>query len=133
MTEGAQAMDCGSRSRFWVIPAAILGALIAVGVGFLILAWVGLIARPTFGGPYPAFWLLFPLGFVLFWFVVIAVVRPWRWQSGWGRGREWASFLDAGEVVRVRFARGEISKEQMTGLLRDLNETAPPMARKRAP
>jgi uncharacterized membrane protein len=133
MTADTWTAECGPRTRFWIVPVAILGTLVAVGVGVLILAWAGLFSPPPSGGAYPPFWFVFPLGFVLFWVIVVVVVRPWRRQNGWGWGRGWQPYIEAGEMVRIRFARGEISKDQMTSLLRDLDETSPPMRREQAP
>jgi uncharacterized membrane protein len=133
MTTEAEPKGCGSRYRFWIIPVAFLATLFALAMGALLLEWAGVISLPILRGLSPPFWFVFPLGFVLVWLVVIFLVRPWRPRSGWGWGREWSSPLDRGEVVRVRFARGEISKEQMLGLLRDLGETTPSMRREQSP
>jgi uncharacterized membrane protein len=123
MTSDTWTAECGPRTRFWITPVALLGTLLALGVTFLILAWAGLISPPSSSGLYPPFWWVFPLGFILIWLIVAVVVRPWRWRNGWRH--EWPPLLDAGEVVRIRFARGEISKDQMASLLRDLDENSP--------
>lgn len=133
MTAHAWTTDCVPPSRFWIIPVAIVGTLFAVAVVILLLGWTGVILLPPFGGTYPPFWLVFPLGFVLVWVVVILGIRPWRWRNSWGWGREWLPLPDPGSVVRVRFARGEITKEQMTNLLRDLDETSRPIGREQSP
>jgi uncharacterized membrane protein len=116
--------DCGGSFRFWWIPAAFLGAFLAAAVGFIVLVWAGILPPPPWGGAAAPGWFLFPLGFLAFWLVVLLVVRPWHWRGGWGRGYGGYRVADAREIVRVRYARGEISREEMSGMLRDLDAHA---------
>jgi uncharacterized membrane protein len=50
------------------------------------------------------------------------VWAPWGWGMGfrWRRFREYEKAL---EVLRERFARGEITKEQFDQMLKDLEAT----------
>jgi uncharacterized membrane protein len=114
--------DCGGSSRYWVIPLTALGVLLAATVGFFLLVWGRVIPAPTGSGPYPPFWPLFPLGFLVFWLVVFVVVRPW---GGWGGARwgpRWDPVPDAREIVRIRYARGEISREQWVEMTHELSD-----------
>lgn len=122
VTVDAWTTECAPRPRLWIIPVTFLGTLLAVAAGFLLLAWAGPISSPRFGGPYPPSWFVFPFGFALLWFLVLLVARPWRWWGAvrWERG--WAYSPSPEEIVRARFARGEISKDQMARLLSDLSE-----------
>lgn len=73
---------------------------------------------------YPWFgWWLFPFGavfFLVFLFLVFRLVF-WGWGGGWGRRRQyWYDSGDAHEILRRRYARGEITKEQSEPMNRDL-------------
>ena len=124
MTAQRPPTSCGFPGRFWILPVAVFAIFVAVGIALLVLGQFGVVPAPRAWGPSPGYWWLVPLGFLTFWVVVILAVRPWHWQGGWGWGYDWSSASDAVEVVRVRFARGEISRDTMTNLLRDLNEAA---------
>ena len=114
---------CVGRSRFWIVPVTAVAILVVLASGLLALTWTGRISPPSVGGAAPPFWFLFPLGFLSFWILILVVARPWGWSRprGWDRG--WPTDPDAVEVVRIRFARGEISRAQMDDLLRGLAET----------
>lgn len=72
--------------------------------------------RPWFFGP---FWLPFGFLFFLFFlfFIFRWVFRPWRW--GWGHPF-WGDSYDAMEILRRRYARGEVSREEFERMTRDL-------------
>jgi uncharacterized membrane protein len=102
---------CGPRGHlgwgWWpLIPLALWGGLIAVGV-------IGSAFGATFwgAGPVPFLWPLFPFGVFLSLIVVFVLARQlfWtpHWDSSWGAGAE-----SPEEILRRRFARGEISTEQ---------------------
>jgi uncharacterized membrane protein len=112
-------LDCRAPGRRWILPWLVVGAVAALAVVCLVLAWVGVVPAPGDGGPYPPFWLFFPVGFLLFWLLVATVARP-RWHTGWGGSYD--RVRDAEEVVRVRYARGEISRDQFMAMLRDLRD-----------
>ncbi len=71
--------------------------------------------------PHPFFGFIFPFGFLLF-FLIFFVFRwllfPWKrgyyghWYHGGG----------AEEILRQRYARGEITKEQFDQMMRDLEQ-----------
>ena len=67
------------------------------------------------------------LSFLFVCFLVIMVFRFFLWGSwnhrmGWGMHRMsgGGSSMDAVEILRQRYARGEITKEQFDQMLRDL-------------
>jgi uncharacterized membrane protein len=116
--------DCRAPGRPWLLPWLVVGAVAAVVVALFALAWVGIVPTPGDGAPYPPFWLVFPVGFLLFWLLVVTVARP-RWgHGGWGGG--YYRSPDAEELVRIRYARGEISRDQLTAMLRDLRDPGTP-------
>jgi uncharacterized membrane protein len=129
MADRSEATDCGGPRRYGWVPALLIGALLALAGLTLVLSWLG--ALPPLGigpGPSPP-WVVFPLVFLVFWLFVAVWVRPWRW---WG-ARAWAfapvPSVGAEDIVRTRFARGEISQEQMARMLADLKATSPSGAR----
>src|SRR2546428_943449 len=81
---------------------------------------------------YPYFFFPFPLFFIFgifaFFWIVRWLVFPWRW--GWGyRGRYWRYQDESYYIIRERYAKGEITKEQFEQMMRDLqqhNTTQPP-------
>ena len=111
------------RFLFWGFIAflAVVGTIATVSLLFF---------RPTTMAYYPFGYGFFPFGFffAFFWiFAIFWVVRwlffPWRW--GYSR-RYWGSGGGYGDrayyILRERYARGEISKEQYDQMLRDLQQ-----------
>jgi putative membrane protein len=65
----------------------------------------------------------FPFFFGLFWiFITFMAVRWLFWPGWWGRRRYWRSYDDSYYILRQRYARGEITKEQYDQMMRDLRE-----------
>ena len=106
--------------RMWrwapfVLLAGIFAVVIAAGV-------IARVLSP--GGPgavwYPFYglWPLFLL-FALFW-----AVRWFLWPWGWGGGYSRRGYWHGDEsyyILRARYARGEITKEQYDQMMRDLD------------
>lgn len=105
----------------------ILGAL-------LFLMVIGLFAGPwLFGGyygatgpyyyPMPYFgWFFFPFGFFLIFALFFAFRWLWfPWRGGYYYGR-WHHHGGAEEIVRERYAKGEITKDQFDQMMRDLQQ-----------
>jgi putative membrane protein len=96
----------------------VVGSLVIFGLsvatGHLVLPFY----RPL------GFFFFFPIGFLFFIFIVFIVLRLafwgswWGWRGGYRRGY-WG---DPKEILRMRYARGEITKEQFDQMLRDLDE-----------
>lgn len=106
-------------------PGLVLGALLAIVlVGFGIVALVGLGILPASSGP-PAglpFWPLFPLGLL----AIFLAVRWLWWRSWWvgGSQRSGWSHPEPGRaraILEERYARGEISREELREMRRDLS------------
>lgn len=77
---------------------------------------------PYYGGWY-FFPFFFPFGFLFFFFIIFALGRLlfWPWGWGWRRGY-WHHHDGAGEILRERYAKGEITKEQFDQMMRDLEQ-----------
>ena len=66
------------------------------------------------------------IGFILVCFLVMMVLRftvwgTWNHRIGYSMGGMRGS-LEAEEILRQRYARGEVTKEQYDQMLRDLRE-----------
>jgi len=107
-----------------------------VGVGFFVLLvlvgaaiLLAVLFRPTFAGmPMMPFgfgwvWGLFGILFFfwIFWFFASFFWRRagWGWGHPYGHYRRWG-YDEAEEILRARYARGEIMKEQFDSMMGDL-------------
>jgi len=107
----------------WVIGGLVI--LLLAGL-FVVPLLNGLPARPF--AYYPFFF--FPFGFLIFFFAIFFVVRVlvwglgwgWGWRGGYSRGywRGQGYYGDAKEILRQRYAKGEINKDQFDQMMRDL-------------
>jgi putative membrane protein len=104
-----------------------LAVLLLVGV-FVVPFFYGSMLGPTAYYPRPYFF--FPFGFLIFFFVIFFVARGlfwgwgwgWRWRGGYSRGYwgRWGYYGEATEILRQRYAKGEITKDQFDQMMRDL-------------
>lgn len=112
----------------WIVGILLVAVLIAV-LAVPYLAY-GVQAKPIGYYPFPFF---FPFGFLIFFFVIFFVIRGvfwgwgWRGRGGWGygypggyRGGMRYYWGDATEILRQRYARGEVTKEQFDQMMADL-------------
>lgn len=102
----------------------ILALLAFVVVPILFLAFF--VHALVWTGPYFAYpFFFFPLGFFVFLIVAFVVFRlifwgwGWGWRGGYGHGG-WG-YGNAKEILRRRYARGEITKEQFDQMRKDLD------------
>lgn len=110
------------------------GIIAPVIGGLIILLLIGLFISPLFFTapamrPYGYYYysrpfFFFPLGFLIFIFLIFLVARWFFWGWGWRRGyyRGYAHHVDATEILKQRYARGEITKEQFDQMMKDLGE-----------
>jgi len=104
----------------------IAGLLLLIGVAVLVGAVVRATIGPTagFGG-----FFFFPFGFFFFLFFLFFVFGWFRWW-GWGGWRGypmmWGYHDSAAEILRRRYARGEISKDQFDQMIRDIEQSRAP-------
>jgi len=102
---------------------------LSLGVLFLTFGGIWLLSRvwyyPMFGYRMPMMGRLWPFGLfgVVFFFLLIAlIVRLANWRSWRGYQRNYWSDSHAEEILRERYARGEITKEQFDQMMRDLRD-----------
>jgi putative membrane protein len=109
----------------WAVLAIVVLAVIAF---FAVLAFHGypMGMSPYYYG-YSGFgwWFFFPFGFLFFLGIIFLVSRlifwPWGWGGAWRR-HYWYGYGDAREILRQRYARGEITKDQYDQMNRDLDQ-----------
>jgi len=94
--------------------------LIALGITASLIAWAVRGPGTGFGFPFFGFgfgWIFFLLFFLFFW-----GFRWWGW--GWYGRPYWRYHDDAHAILRTRYARGEITKDQFDQMMRDLEPHA---------
>jgi uncharacterized membrane protein len=107
---------------------AVLGVVvISVVVFFALIAIRGYPTMPMSASGYPGYgwWFFFPFGiffFLIFLFFVGRLIF-WPWGGGWRRRYYYGyGYGDAREIIRQRYARGEITKDQFDQMMRDLEQ-----------
>jgi putative membrane protein len=105
--------------RIWIL-VPIIGVLVVVGLAVAFFFY-----GPHAVGVYPwyGWWFPFPLFFIIP--VIFLVFFGFRWflWGGWGWGGRWYynQYDDrAVEILKERFARGEITKEEFERMAKDL-------------
>lgn len=115
----------------WVI----LAFLVLIFAAIALSAYFGsFVARPV---GYPGFpFFFFPFGWIfgVFWIFIVFWAVSWIfwprrgwWGGGYGR-RYWGytGYGDEYQILRQRYARGEITKEQFDQMTNDLRQHAAP-------
>ena len=100
---------------------AVIAASVAVSV-FLFTARPAPLASMYYPYPFPfPFPLFFIFGIFAFFWIARWVIFPW--SGGWGyRGRYWRYQDESYNIIRERYAKGEITKEQFDLMMRDLQQ-----------
>jgi putative membrane protein len=96
----------------------VIGSLVFWGVGLATHSFPGGLYRPFF----PFGFFFFPFGFFIFILFLFLIFRLIFWGGGWGGRRRYYYWSDAKEILRQRYARGEITKDQFDQMMRDLDE-----------
>ena len=110
----------------WLILALLLVAVV-VFVGSILVHGYYAPTTPYAGYPFYG-WFFFPFGFIFFFIIIFFIFRLAFWGfGGWGwRRRYWYGrgygYGDAKEILRQRYARGEITKDQFDQMMRDLDQ-----------
>jgi putative membrane protein len=109
----------------WIFGGLFILMLLAFFVVPLVFAgWY------AFYGPMPYFvrpFFFFPFGFLIFILIALFAVRwifwGWGWRRGYGRNH-WGYGGDAKEILKRRYARGDITKGQFDQMKKDIDEQA---------
>src|SRR5437879_8539343 len=108
----------------WGIAGLLLFIGVVVLVGAILRAAIG--PGAGFGGfffvPFGFFFFLFFLFFVFGWFRR----RGWRWGGWRGYPMMWGYHDSAAEILRHRYARGEITTAQYDQMMLDIQQSAAP-------
>jgi uncharacterized membrane protein len=103
-----------------VVVAVLIVVPIVVSAVFYVLRPMGRAYFPSMGY-YPFFF--FPFGWVFGFLILFLLLRWIFWPWGWGSRRRYRGYRDEYHILRVRYARGEITKEQFDQMTRDLQES----------
>jgi len=103
-------------SRAWIL-IPLLGAVVVLGIAAALFFHgppaVGVF--PWYGWWFPLPWIFIPLIFLAFFSI------RWFLWGGWRGGLYYRWYNDpAIEIVKQRFARGEITKDQFDQMVKDL-------------
>jgi putative membrane protein len=104
-----------------IIPLVVLGVVAVLFVGFFLWLWVYGPGAGT-GGYSPRGWFFFPFGFLILLFVIFMIVRIAFWSARWGGGGGRRQRYGPRAILRARYARGEITREQFLQMQRDLDD-----------
>jgi putative membrane protein len=121
---GGAGSDHSHRHTGLAVLVAVLLALVAFGI----LLWA--LAPPGYERLGMMGWTWWPLGLFwgLLWLVIIVWVISWVARGLWWTGsgfrrryyRRWMEADPASDIVRQRYARGELTREQFDQMTRDL-------------
>jgi len=109
----------------WAVLAVVLVAVLAFFAILAIHGYPSVLAGSYYGYPFFGWWFFFPFGILFIFIIILFVGRLVFWPMGWGwRRRYWYGYGygDANEILRQRYARGEITKEQYEQMKRDLGQ-----------
>jgi putative membrane protein len=122
-TDGNERPHRGMRFG-WLLVCLILLAILAFVIALTVRVFFPPATTPYHDGRFFLFFF-FPFGILFFCLVVFAIVRlifrPW---GGGYRRAYWRHHGEAAEIVKARYARGEITKEQFDQMMRDLEQHA---------
>ena len=107
----------------WAIFALVALVVIGFFVSPFIWGYYGMMTAGTTAMNYPFFgWFFWPFGLLIFFFVIFGVVRLlwFPWGRGYYGGGRWSRWGTPEEILKRRYARGEITKDQFDQMMRDL-------------
>jgi putative membrane protein len=107
-----------SPSRAWFLIPVVIAILIVTGIAAAIY-----FHGPAAGVAYPFYGWWFPFPFFIFIPIIFIAFFAFRWfcWGGWGGGWYYGQGYDpALQILKERFARGEITKDQFEQMTKDL-------------
>ena len=116
-----------ARSGFlWIVVALAIVAVVVFLGSALAHNYFYPGGMPYYGYQWSGWWF-FPFGFFIFLIFLFFIFRVafWGFGGGWGwRRRYWYGYgyTDAREILRQRYARGEITKHQFEQMTTDLEQ-----------
>jgi len=107
----------------WIL-FGLIAFVVVILAAFALLAYFAPLPVRTFGYYW---WPAFPFGIVVFFvaiFLIFGVIRWAFWGWGWRRGYygRGGYYADPKQILKRRYARGEITKDQYDQMMRDLDE-----------
>lgn len=111
----------------WLIIALLIVMVVAFVGSLFTGRYYGYGPMMGYGG-YPYFGWFFPFGFIFPLIFVLIIVRMAFWGfGGWGGRRRWRygyaqGYGDAREILRQRYASGDITKDQFDQMMSDLDQ-----------
>ena len=119
----------GYRHHYLARLALGLALIAAIAIGFAFYFRFHAappIRYPGYYGPWPFYF--FPFGWIFGLFLVFVIVSAVRWilwpRRGWGYRRGYWGYGEEYYILRQRYARGEITKEQFDQMTNDLRQHA---------
>ena len=106
---------------YFILFTLIVLAVIVIGA----FALFHYLVPPPAQGYYFGYWPFFPLGMLGFFivlFLIFGVLRWAFWGWGWRHGGYGGSYADPKQILKRRYARGDITKEQFEQMMRDLDQ-----------
>lgn len=103
-------------TRWLLVPILVAASVIAIIIG------TGVYFAATGAHPSVYYWFPFPFFPLIFIPVIFLFFFGFRWffWGCWGRGWSYGQFDPAMIALRERYAKGEITKEQLEQMTRDL-------------
>lgn len=113
-----------SSRKWFLVPLVIILAFITIGITLSIYFYSSAPTAPTV---FPYWFGFFPFGWFFFFPLIFLAFFAFRWFFwgcwGWGRGRYYGEYFDPALIMlRERYAKGEITKEQFDQMTRDLEQ-----------
>jgi uncharacterized membrane protein len=109
----------------WIL-FGVVALLVIIGAIFA-LFYFFTPTMPMRGFGYYYWWPAFPFGFIAFFVVLFLIFGAFRWAFwGWGWRRRWyygyGDYADPHQILKRRYAKGEITKDQFDQMMRDLEQ-----------